>query len=54
VIASATTGLAPAIAAARPRLALVGLLFGLAALGWWWTLDQMRGMSGTSAHRLGS
>jgi predicted metal-binding membrane protein len=37
-------GLAPAFAAARTRLALVGLLFGLAAIGWWWTIDQMRGM----------
>jgi len=46
VIASATTGLAPALAAVRARLALVGLLFGLAALGWWWTVDQMRGMDG--------
>jgi predicted metal-binding membrane protein len=46
VIASATTGLGPAIAAVRARLALVGLLFGLAALGWWWTVDQMRGMDG--------
>ena len=23
---------------------LVGLLFGLAAVGWWWAMDQMRGM----------
>ena len=46
MIASATTGLAPALAAVRARLALVGLLFGLAALGWWWTVDQMRGMDG--------
>jgi predicted metal-binding membrane protein len=44
--ASASTGLAPAFAAVRARLALVGLLFGLAALGWWWTVDQMRGMDG--------
>jgi predicted metal-binding membrane protein len=37
-------GLAPAFAAARARLALVALLFGLAGAGWWWTVDQMRGM----------
>jgi predicted metal-binding membrane protein len=37
-------GLAPALAAARARLGLVGLLFVLAGIGWWWTLDQMRGM----------
>jgi predicted metal-binding membrane protein len=41
---SAPTGLAPAFAAVRLRLALVTLLLGLAALGWWWTVDQMRGM----------
>jgi predicted metal-binding membrane protein len=37
-------GLAPAFAAARARLGLVSLLFVLAGLGWWWTLDLMRGM----------
>ena len=44
--APAQTGLAHAFAAVRLRLALVGLLFGLAAVGWWWTVDQMRGMDG--------
>ena len=37
-------GLAPALAAARARLGLVALLFALAGIGWWWTLDRMRGM----------
>ena len=37
-------GLAPAFAAARTRLGLVALLFGLAAVGWWRTVDEMRGM----------
>jgi predicted metal-binding membrane protein len=37
-------GLAPAFAAARARLGLVALLFGLAAVGWWWTVDRMQGM----------
>ena len=37
-------GLAPAFAAARTRLALVGLLFALAAVGWWWTAGQMQDM----------
>jgi predicted metal-binding membrane protein len=38
------TSLAPAFAAVRARLALVTLLFALAGIGWWWALDQMRGM----------
>ncbi|WP_448624149.1 DUF2182 domain-containing protein [Geodermatophilus sp. URMC 64] len=39
-----TSGLAPAFAAVRTRLGLVALLFVLAAVGWWWTARQMRGM----------
>jgi len=38
------TSLASAFAASRARLGLVILLFALAASGWWWTVDQMRGM----------
>jgi predicted metal-binding membrane protein len=37
-------GLAPAFAAARARIGLVALLFGLAAIGWWWTAGRMDGM----------
>src|SRR5687768_7498039 len=37
-------GLAPAYAAVRVRYGLVALLFGLAGLGWWWTVRQMAGM----------
>jgi hypothetical protein len=37
-------GLAPALSAVRTRLGLVALLFALAALGWWWTADQMQEM----------
>ena len=37
-------GLAPALAAVRVRLGLVAALFALAAVGWWWTVRQMRGM----------
>jgi predicted metal-binding membrane protein len=37
-------GLGPAFAAARARLGLVALLFVFAGIGWWWTLDRMRGM----------
>jgi predicted metal-binding membrane protein len=32
------------LAAVRTRLGLVALLFGLAAIGWWWTAEQMWGM----------
>jgi predicted metal-binding membrane protein len=37
-------GLTPAFAAVRVRLGLVALLFALAAVGWWWTVREMRGM----------
>jgi predicted metal-binding membrane protein len=37
-------GLAPAFAAARSRLGLVAVLFALAGIGWWSTVDRMRGM----------
>lgn len=37
-------GLASAFAAVRVRLVLVAVLFALAGAGWWWTVDQMRGM----------
>jgi len=50
------TGLAPAFAAVRTRLGLVILLFVLAALAWWSTVDRMRGMDagpGTSLGTLG-
>src|SRR5207344_245968 len=40
----AGAGLAPAFAAARARLGLVALLFAVAGIGWWWTVDQMRNM----------
>jgi len=39
-------GLSPAFAAARARVGLVALLFALAAVGWWWTVDRMQGMDG--------
>jgi predicted metal-binding membrane protein len=50
------SGLAPALAAARARLGLVALLFVLAAVAWWSTVDRMRGMDdgpGTSLGTLG-
>jgi predicted metal-binding membrane protein len=47
VITSTTAravGPAPAMVAARARLWLVALLFVLAAIGWWWTVERMEGM----------
>jgi predicted metal-binding membrane protein len=38
--------LTPAFAAARARLGLIALLFALAAVGWWWTVERMQGMDG--------
>jgi predicted metal-binding membrane protein len=57
VIAAAETersGLVPALAAARARLGLVALLFGLAAAAWWWTADRMHGMDDGPGTDLGS
>jgi predicted metal-binding membrane protein len=42
--ASDQAGLAPAFTAARARFGLVALLIGLAAIGWWSTIDRMQGM----------
>ncbi len=42
--ASGRAGLAPAYTAARAQLGLVALLFVLAGVGWWTTVDRMRGM----------
>jgi predicted metal-binding membrane protein len=44
--AAGTGGLAPAFVAARTRLGLIALLLALAAVGWWWTVDEMQGMDG--------
>lgn len=48
-------GLAPAFAAARARIGLIAVLFALAGLAWWSTVDRMTGMDagpGTSLGRL--
>jgi predicted metal-binding membrane protein len=42
--AAAGAGLAPALAAARARFGIVAVLFGLAAVCWWATVDRMQGM----------
>jgi uncharacterized membrane protein len=47
-------GLAPAFAAARTRLGLVALLFALAGVAWWSTVDQMRGMDDGPGTGLGT
>ena len=47
-------GLASAFAAARTRLGLITLLVALAAVGWWWTADEMQGMDGGSWTDLGT
>jgi predicted metal-binding membrane protein len=47
VIASAPdrrSGLTPALSAVRARWGIVALLFALAAIGWWSTVDRMHGM----------
>ena len=49
-----TGGLAPAFAAARARLGLIALLFGLAAVGWLWTADEMQDMDGGPWTELGT
>jgi predicted metal-binding membrane protein len=54
IVSSQDTGRAPAIAAARARLGLVALLFALAALAWWSTVDRMRGMDDGPGTSLGA
>jgi predicted metal-binding membrane protein len=43
-VSSAVSAREPLLAAARTRLGLIATLFALAAVGWWWTVDQMDGM----------
>jgi predicted metal-binding membrane protein len=42
------------LAAARARLGLIVLLFGLAAVGWWWVIGRMPGMDAGPWTALGS
>jgi predicted metal-binding membrane protein len=46
--------LRPAFAAVRARLALVALLFALAAVAWWWSVDRMQGMDNGPGTDLGT
>jgi predicted metal-binding membrane protein len=50
----AAEGLRPAFSAARVRVGLIGLLFGIAAVAWWYTADRMRGMDDGPGTALGS
>jgi predicted metal-binding membrane protein len=50
----ARASLPPVFAATRARLGLVAALFALAAVGWWWTAQQMRGMDNGPWTGLGS
>ena len=52
--AAEPSGLGPAFAAVRARLALVALLFALAALAWWWTADRMQNMDTSPGTGLGT
>ena len=54
IAAEDRAGLAPAFLAARARLGLVALLFALAAVSWWFTAGQMRGMDSGPGTPLGS
>jgi predicted metal-binding membrane protein len=47
-------GLTPAFSAARARVGLIALLFALAILAWWLTVDRMRGMDNGPGTDLGT
>ena len=47
-------GLTPALAAARTRLALIALLFVLAGIAWWSTVERMSGMDAGPGTGLGT
>ena len=50
----AAGGLGPSFAAVRARLGLVALLFAIAAVAWWSTVDRMRGMDAGPGTNLGT
>jgi predicted metal-binding membrane protein len=52
-VTASAEGLRPVYSAARSRLGLIALLFALAALAWWFTVDRMRGMDDGPGTRLG-
>jgi predicted metal-binding membrane protein len=52
--APGAAGLRPALTAARARAGLVAVLFALAAVAWWLTVDRMRGMDDGPGTDLGA
>ncbi|HEY1523190.1 MAG TPA: DUF2182 domain-containing protein [Solirubrobacteraceae bacterium] len=46
--------MSPAFTAARARTGLIALLFTVAGVGWWYTVEQMRGMDNGPWTRLGT
>ena len=54
ITSASDRGLQPALAAARARLGLIALLFGLAGVAWWSTVDRMRGMDDGPGTELGT
>jgi predicted metal-binding membrane protein len=52
--AGETGGLSTIFSAARARVGLIALLFALAALAWWLTVDRMRGMDNGPGTDLGT
>jgi len=54
VIEAEAVGLRPAFSAARARVGLIALLFALAAVAWWFTVDRMRGMDDGPGTDLGT
>jgi predicted metal-binding membrane protein len=53
-VTASAEGLRPVYAAARTRLGLIAVLFVLAVLAWWFTVDRMRGMDAGPGTQLGT
>jgi predicted metal-binding membrane protein len=47
-------GLSPAFSAARARIGLIALLLTVAGVGWWWSVERMRGMDNGPWSSLGT
>ena len=53
-VTASAEGLRSVYAAARTRLGLIAVLFVLAVLAWWFTVDRMRGMDAGPGTELGT